>query len=157
MILIRTIALIAAMIALTVTAVAVEPDEILDDRVLGERARDISRNLRCLVCQNESIDESNADLAKDLRLLVRERLVAGDSDEQVIDYIVARYGDFVLLRPRLDSGTYLLWFGPFLVLCVGALAVFAFYRRHRTGPRADDLTDDERRRLADILKDGPPA
>ena len=100
------------------TAVAVEPDEILSDPLLETRARKLSAELRCLVCQNQSIDDSNAPLARDLRLLVRERLKAGDKDDQIIDYVVARYGEFVLLRPRLSAATIVLWLAPLLLLGV---------------------------------------
>ena len=103
-------------------ATAVQPDEILSDATLEKRARSLSAGLRCLVCQNQSIDDSDAPLAKDLRVLVRERLVAGDSDEQVIDYVVERYGDFVLLKPPVNSHTMLLWLAPLLVL-LGAIGV----------------------------------
>src|SRR3546814_16320055 len=95
---------------------------------LEQRARDLSAEIRCVVCQNESIDSSNAEIARELRLLVRERLVAGDSDQQVLDYLVARYGDFVLLRPPMTPATYLLWFGPFLILLIGAGSVFVYLR-----------------------------
>lgn len=103
-------------------ATAVQPDEILSDATLEKRARSLSAGLRCLVCQNQSIDDSDAPLAKDLRVLVRERLVAGDSDEQVIDYVVERYGDFVLLKPPVNSHTMLLWLAPLLVL-LGAVGI----------------------------------
>ena len=95
---------------------AIQPDEVLADPALEARAREIGRELRCLVCQNQSIDDSDADLARDLRVLVRERLQAGDSDRQVVDYVVSRYGDFVLLRPPVKPATYALWFGPLLIL-----------------------------------------
>src|SRR3546814_6727246 len=95
-----------------------------DPPVLEQRARDLSAEIRCVVCQNESIDSSNAEIARELRLLVRERLVAGNSDQQVLDYLVARYGDFVLLRPPMKPATYLLWFGPFLILLIGGGAGF---------------------------------
>jgi len=145
---------VAGLAFFAVSALAVEPDEMLDDPVLEARARAISKELRCLVCQNETIDESNADLAKDLRILVRERLVAGDSDEDVIAFVVARYGDFVLLKPPLRPSTALLWFGPAAILLVGLLAVAAYYRRLKASPApAPDLTDDERRRVAAIIKD----
>ena len=108
---------------------AVDPDEILDDPALEARAREISAGLRCLVCQNESIDSSNADLARDLRLLVRERLLAGDTDQEVRDYMIARYGDFVLLKPPVKPETYLLWFGPAVILVLGALGVGTYLRR----------------------------
>lgn len=136
-------------------ALAVNPDEILDDPVLEARARDISAGLRCLVCQNESIDSSNADLARDLRILVRERLVAGDSDDQVRAFMVARYGDFVLLRPPLKPETYVLWFGPGAILVLGALGV-ALYLRRRAAPPAGEakpLDAAEMARLARLLDD----
>ena len=108
---------------------AVEPDEELDDPVLEARARDISQNLRCVVCQNQSIDDSNAGIAKDLRILIRERLVAGDTNDQAIQFVVARYGDFVLLRPPFKKETYFLWFGPFIFLGVGLLLAFYYFTR----------------------------
>jgi cytochrome c-type biogenesis protein CcmH len=122
--------LCAALIAMT--AAGVEPGEMLADPVLETRARDISKNLRCLVCQNQSIDDSNAALARDLRIIVRERLAAGDSDTEVIDYVVARYGDFVLLKPPLKPVTYALWFGPVAIALAAAAAAAAFLRRRRT-------------------------
>lgn len=136
-------------------APAVQPGEILADPALEARARAISRELRCLVCRNESIDESNADLARDLRLVVRERLVAGDSDAAVLGYVTARYGDFVLLRPRFSGLNAALWLaGPVLLLAGGAFA-FAFLRRQRaTTPEAAALTAEERRRLAELMEDG---
>ena len=156
-----------ALIALTlllsalfsVGASAVQPDEILEDPALEARAREISKNLRCLVCQNQSIDDSDAELARDLRLLVRQRLVAGDGDQDVIDYVVARYGDFVLLQPPLKPTTYILWFGPalVLVLALGGAAIY-LRRRRRAGAEAADgaaLSDDERRRLDALLGDDP--
>ena len=108
---------------------AVEPDEILKDAALEKRARNISSELRCLVCQNQSIDDSNAPLARDLRILVRDRLKAGDSDAQVFDFVVARYGEFVLLRPSFGPSTLLLWLSPFLIL---GLASFVLFRSYRT-------------------------
>ena len=141
-----------------VSAGAVNPDEMLDDPALEARAREISKGLRCLVCQNQSIDDSDADLARDLRVLVRERLVAGDSDGQVIDYVVSRYGDFVLMRPPFKATTYVLWLGPALIGGLGILAMVAFYRRRTAaaaGVRAapPPLTEDEKRRLETLLDD----
>ena len=140
-------------------ALAVQPDEILTDPALEGRARALSKELRCMVCQNQSIDDSDAPLAKDLRLLVRERLQEGDSDRQVIDFLVARYGEFVLLKPRLSLHTALLWFGPPALLCGGALALFfVARRRNRRGPDEEvkpeggDLTAAEQARLAELLK-----
>ena len=148
----RAIALILALV-LAVPAFAVQPDEILDDPALEERARDLSKGLRCLVCRNESIDESNADLARDLRLLVRERLVAGDTDAEVIDFVVDRYGEYVLLRPTASGSTLLLWAaGPIMLLL--AAAVGYGYLRNRATARAEaeaDLSPEEKARLARIL------
>lgn len=132
-------------------ALAVEPDEMLADPVLEARARDISQHLRCLVCQNQSIDDSNADLARDLRILVRERLVAGDSDEQAIDFIVARYGAFVLLKPPVTEATLPLWLAPFALVFLGALAVAIYYAR-RSGVRPPPLSAAERERLDRLLR-----
>ena len=111
------------------TAGAVEPDERLDDPMLEQRAREISQQLRCVVCQNQSIDESDAPLARDLRLIIRERLVEGDNNEQVIGFVVDRYGDFVLLKPPFQADTYLLWFGPFIIFLLGVLLIFYYFRK----------------------------
>jgi cytochrome c-type biogenesis protein CcmH len=135
---------------------AVEPEEMLDDPVLEERAREISKELRCLVCQNQSIDDSNAGLARDLRVLVRERLTAGDSDEEVMSYIVDRYGDFVLLRPPVRPGTYALWFGPVLIFVVAGLGLTLFFRRRRANvvtAAPPPLTEEERTRLEALLEE----
>lgn len=137
------------------TAWAVQPDEILADPKLESRARSIGKELRCLVCQNESIDDSNADLAHDLRVLVRQRLLAGDSDAQVKDYVVARYGNYVLLKPPFDSETYLLWFGPLILLGMAGSAAVVFIRHHRMAPPVP-LSEEERRRLADLVGDKEP-
>lgn len=143
---------IAAVLLVAVRAAAVEPDEMLADPALEARAREISRELRCLVCQNQSIDDSDADLARDLRLLVRERLEAGDSDRQVMDYIVSRYGDFVLLKPPFKASTYALWIGPAFLLGIGVIAVIAFYRRRAAQRSAPPpLSEAEKRRLAALL------
>jgi cytochrome c-type biogenesis protein CcmH len=131
---------------------ATSPDEILADPVLEERARNLSRQLRCLVCQNQSIDDSDADLARDLRQLVRERLVAGDSDEEIIAFLTARYGDFVLLKPPVKPATWGLWFGPLAVLLVAAGGIVVYLRRR--GPRATasaPLSADERARLDALM------
>ncbi|WP_417828513.1 cytochrome c-type biogenesis protein CcmH [Thalassospira sp.] len=134
-------------------AQAVNPDEMLSNPVLEERAREISKELRCLVCQNQSIDDSDAELARDLRILVRERLVAGDDNQEVIDYIVARYGDYVLLNPPLKPETYILWASPVVLVVLALLAVFAFYRRkQRDGsPASASLSKDEQKRLDELL------
>ena len=140
-------------------AFAVQPDEVLKDPALEARARTLSKELRCMVCQNQSIDDSDAPLARDLRVLVRERLEAGDSDQQVIDFLVARYGDFVLLKPRFTSYTALLWLMPAVVFVIGALALVVFARRHRprtasASGESAKLTPAEAARLADILSRG---
>jgi len=136
-------------------ALAVQPDEILKDPTLEHRARALSQELRCMVCQNQSIDDSDAPLAKDLRVLVRERLTAGDSDNQVIDFLVARYGEFVLLKPRFSAHTLLLWLAPLGVLIIAAIAFLAAWRRARTPSRGAEskLTQDEEARLATLVKD----
>ena len=137
-------------------AAAVLPDEVLDDPVLENRARALSRLIRCLVCQNESIDTSNADLARELRILVRERLTDGDSDAEVFDFLVARYGDFVLLRPRMKPSNYLLWFGPAALLLFGAAGVTLYFRRRRPSS-ADGLSAEEEARVARLIGQDPDA
>lgn len=133
-------------------ALAVQPGEILADPKMEARARDISAELRCLVCQNQSIDDFDAALARDLRMLVRERLKAGDSDTQVRDYLVARYGDFILLKPPFKMETLLLWLTPFAVLLAGAAALMAFTRRRRVAPlAAQSLSETEKNRLQALL------
>lgn len=145
------LAFIALAWAATGSAWAIRPDEVLTNPKQEERARSIGRELRCLVCQNESIDDSDADLAHDLRVLVRQRIVAGDSDLQVKQYIVARYGNYVLLKPPFDAETYLLWFGPLaLLLCAVGVAII-YYRRSATVAEAAPLSADENRRLADLI------
>jgi cytochrome c-type biogenesis protein CcmH len=131
------------------SAFAVQPDEILSDPALEARARTISGELRCLVCQNQSIDASDAPLARDLRILVRERLQAGDSDDQVVALIVDRYGEFVLLKPRFEAKTLVLWATPVALLLAGALAVLHGMRHRRADHKA--LTEDEKRRIAELL------
>lgn len=135
---------------------AVLPEEQLADPALEARARDISQELRCVVCQNQSIDDSDAPLAADLRAIVRERLAAGDSDEEVMAYIVARYGNFVLLKPPLDLQTLLLWAAPLLVLIPGGVGVALYLRRRGQAASADPapLSAEERRKVAAILKTG---
>ena len=145
--------ILIGVLLLAVPAFAVEPDEILDDPALEARARALSAQLRCLVCQNQSIDDSNADLAKDLRVLVRERLVAGDTDDQVLDFVVARYGSFVLLKPPFDPSTYVLWLTPF-VLAAGAAIVVARKLAKKSPPAPQNLSPEEERKLARILRDG---
>ena len=150
----RFLAAIALLLVLIGPAAAVNPDEVLDDPALEARARQLSLEFRCLVCQNQSIDDSNAELAHDLRLLVRERLLAGDSDQDVIDYVVSRYGEFVLLKPRFSTKTLLLWGAPVLILLIGA-TVMVIGSRGRAAAKAggERLSDAEQAELAKLLKD----
>lgn len=149
----RLISTAAFLAAVSGAAVAVEPSDRLADPGLEARARALSQELRCLVCQNQSIDESNADLAHDLRVLLRKRLLAGDTDQQVLDYIVARYGQFVLLNPPFEPVTYILWLAPgVLVVGAGALLLVRAYRR-RPDDRLPPLTEEERARAALLLGD----
>ena len=148
-----------AALAASPHALAVQPDEIMKDPAQEERARALSKQLRCMVCQNQSIDDSDAPLARDLRILVRERLQAGDSNQQVLDFLVQRYGEFVLLRPRLHWRTALLWLAPPVLLIGGGIALFLMARRRsRAGaadaamPQGGALTADEQRRLAGLIK-----
>ena len=157
--------LLAGLVAVTVmmglpAAYAVQPDEIMADPVKELRARDLSRELRCMVCQNQSIDDSEAPLARDLRLLVRERIAAGDSDAQVIDFLVARYGEFVLLKPRVNQHTLLLWLVPPLALLGGGFAMWRYSRRRpKSGDDPDEsvvrLTADEQARLERLMAAEP--
>lgn len=151
----KRILLALALILSAPFAYAVQPDEILDDPALEQRARDISDGLRCLVCRNESIDESNADLARDLRILVRERLTAGDTNEEVVDYVVDRYGEYVLLNPTTRGANMLLWLaGPIMLLLAVIMAVFYLRSRAKARPDANDkLTAEEEARLAELMKD----
>jgi len=134
-------AFILALISMTMMmpAHAVDPDEILKDPALEARARVVGKELRCLVCQNQSIDDSDADLARDLRVLVRERITQGDSNEEVIDYVVSRYGDFVLLNPPFKFKTYALWFGPWVILVFGMGVIWVFYRRRQTAGNDSEM------------------
>lgn len=130
---------------------AVNPDEALSDPALEERARNLSTKLRCLVCQNQSIDDSDAPLAKDLRVLVRKRLVAGDSDSDAVEFIVARYGEYVLLQPRFAAHTWLLWILPFVLILLGGVSLFVMQRR-RPKRTVEALSKEEEAALSDILK-----
>lgn len=134
------------------SALAVQPDEILKNPALEARARALSTELRCLVCQNQAIDDSDAPLARDLRLLIRERLVAGDSDEKVLGFIVGRYGEFVLLRPRFETKTILLWAGPFAVLLLAGLFLLTRRRANWAGNAEAPLSTDEKAALDRLLK-----
>jgi cytochrome c-type biogenesis protein CcmH len=148
--------IIAVALLLPGVAAAVSPDEMLADPVLEQRARDISAELRCLVCQNQSIDDSDADLARDLRLLVRERLVAGDSDEDVRQYVVDRYGEYVLLNPRVSTQTLLLWGAAPALLVVGLVALWlAGRRRSAAEVGSDGLTAEERAALDELKNPSP--
>jgi cytochrome c-type biogenesis protein CcmH len=149
----RLAALVLLVLAFGSPAMAVQPQEMLKDPVLEQRARALSAGLRCMVCQNESIDESHAPLARDIRVLVRERLTAGDTDAEVIDFLVARYGNFVLLKPPFEVSTILLWVTPFAVLVLGAAgACLALRRRRASGTGVVALNEVERARLEEVLK-----
>ncbi len=148
----RAIFALLVLATVVTAAPAVQPDEVLPEKQLEERARAISTELRCLVCQNQSIDDSDAPLARDLRLLVRERLTAGDSDAGVRDFVVSRYGEFVLLKPPFGASTLLLWLSPILVLGLGALMLFVARRRTATPAAARPLDADEQRRLDALLR-----
>lgn len=132
---------------------AVQPDEILDDPILEQRARELSKGLRCMVCQNESIDDSDAALARDLRILVRERLVAGDSDDEVLDFVVERYGEFALLKPTFGGGNLILWIaGPLGLIFALFIGVNMVRRSNASSGAKDTLSSDEEARLNEILK-----
>ncbi|WP_306417890.1 cytochrome c-type biogenesis protein [Roseinatronobacter sp. S2] len=150
----RTLLAVLA-IAISSPSWAVQPDEILDDPVLESRARDISAGLRCLVCRNESIDESNADLARDMRLLVRERLVEGDSNEDAVAYIVDRYGEYVLLRPTTEGANIILWVAAPVMFLIALGSAVIYLRRRARAPEADKsgLSPEEKRRLQELLKE----
>ena len=149
----RVLRLILLLMLLPIGALAVQPDEVLSDPALELRAREISKHLRCVVCQNQSIDDSDAPLARDLRLLVRERLKAGDSDGQVYDFLTARYGDFVLLRPPIKPSTWLLWFGPAIVLLLGGIALVRSFRRRKIAVEQAPISDAERASLKRLLEE----
>ena len=145
----KRFSLVIFALAASMSAWAVEPSERLENPALETRARDVSKALRCVVCQNETIDDSSAELAHDMRLLVRARIAAGDTNEQVLAYMVQRYGDFVLLKPRITAETLLLWFGPFALLLIGG--VMAARRLRRPAPSAPTtLSDEEARELRAI-------
>lgn len=153
---IAQVTLFVAVIASS-AALAVQPDEILKDPALETRARQLSHELRCMVCQNQSIDDSEAPLARDLRVLVRERLTEGDSDQQVLDFLVARYGEFVLLRPRFEWHTLLLWGLPPVALIAGMIGLYLKMRRYKEpGLESAALSHEERRRLSTLVEPGNP-
>jgi len=154
---IRTLAVGVTMLLLsllaTFPAAAVQPDEMLRDPVLEARARALSQGLRCLVCQNQSIDDSDASLAHDLRVLLRERLTAGDSDRQAVDFIVARYGNFVLLKPPLEWNTAVLWLSPLLLLLIAGAGFWRYLARHKAEPAPVPLSAEDEARLAPLLSE----
>ncbi len=150
----RKLLLSVLFIVVAFPAFAVNPDEVLKDPTMELRARELSKELRCVVCQNQSIDDSDAELARDLRVLVRDRLVKGDSDDEVLEFIVARYGDFVLLRPPFKGITYLLWLSPILILILGIFGIIAFFKKKAEGAGnslAKPLSTDEKKRLDALL------
>ncbi len=133
---------------------ATSPDELLEDPEMERRARGLSKELRCLVCQNQSIDDSDADLARDLRALVRERLLEGDTDEEIIDFVTQRYGDFVLLRPPMKPTTWILWYGPPVLFLIAGVCLVLYVRRRRHAPISapvDDLSEEEQAKLEKLL------
>jgi cytochrome c-type biogenesis protein CcmH len=154
---VRWLCVIATSLVLSAQiAGAVQPDEMLGDPRLEARARTLSRELRCMVCQNQSIDDSEAPLARDLRVLVRERIRLGDSDQKVIDFLVARYGQFVLLRPRLEWHTALLWFAPLVLLIGGAIALIGLAGRRRGANESTALSAEEEAKLARLISKDQP-
>ena len=148
---IRRLLLVLMLMFSAAPALAVNPDEILSDPVLEERARNLSAQLRCMVCQNQSIDDSNAELARDLRVLVRERLTNGDTDEQVIDYVVSRYGEFVLLNPRFSTRTLVLWTAPVILLLIGGMVLVLMARGRLQARAPAALTPEEQARIDELL------
>ena len=149
----RVAAIVGLLFAGMAPAQAVQPDEILKDPALEARARALSQELRCLVCQNQSIDDSDAPLARDLRLLLRERLTAGDTDKAAMAYIVARYGNFVLLKPPFQANTLLLWLAPVVLLLMAGAGFYRHLRRQADPGAAPPLTKDEEARLAELMRD----
>lgn len=160
----RMLSLLAVLLLCATSAYAVEPNEILDDPVMEKRAREIGKSLRCVVCQNQAIDDSNSDLARDMRVLVRKRLMAGSADSEVIEYMVSRYGDYVLLQPPMKATTYVLWFAPGGFILIGVFAIAMYYRRRRaesdaavaaggaSEPAAQALTSEEEARITALLE-----
>ena len=143
---------LAAPVISTGPAFAVEPDEVLSDPVLEARAREIGKVLRCPVCQGENIDESHAEIARDMRILVRDRITAGDTNQQILDYMVSRYGDYVLLKPRFMGSTLILWFGPLIVLVIGGFVVAS--RLQLCGQAVEPLSPEEEQTLASLTESG---
>lgn len=151
----RFLMVLILLVSFVPASFAVQPDEVLDDPVLEQRARDISTGLRCLVCQNQSIDDSDADLARDLRIVVRERLVAGDSDDQVVEFVVARYGEFVLLKPTFSGHNLILWIAAPLVFVIGLVMVFIVLRRQKRATSEAALTAEEADMLRELAESEP--
>ena len=150
---IRRIVLVLFLFLSALPAFAVNPDEVLEDPALEARARALSAQLRCMVCQNQSIDDSNADLARDLRLLVRDHLKKGETDDQILTYLVSRYGEFVLLKPTFSARNIILWGSPVVLLGLGALSMF-LWARNRTGKSTGtELSEDEKAKLEKLLAD----
>ena len=148
----KHLSILLAALCIAGGALAVEPKEMLKDPALEARARDISKQLRCVQCQNESIDESNAQIAKDMRILVRDRITAGDSNRQIVDYMVSRYGDYVLLKPRFTASTLTLWLGPIVILILGGVIVSTRLRRSDPQPIAP-LSPEEEMQLTELTND----
>lgn len=148
-------AVLVSVCLLVGNALALQPNEVLTDTALEARARALSKDIRCLVCQNQSIDDSNANLARDLRVLVRERLQKGDSDTEILDFLVKRYGDFVLLKPPVKVSTYLLWYGPIGIFILGVIGLIVFFRNRLVVPAraTTGLSADEEKRIAALLDD----
>lgn len=153
----KIIMMAAALLIWATPAPAVEPDEIMDDPALEARAREVSKDLRCVVCQNQSIDDSDSGIAKKMRVLVRERIAKGDSNQEVKDYLVSRYGDFVLLKPPMKAKTLVLWFGPALMVIIGLVGIIFYYRRRNAqaaqNQAAAPLSAKEQARLDALLKE----
>ncbi|TDQ63802.1 cytochrome c-type biogenesis protein CcmH [Maritalea mobilis] len=151
----RFLMVLILLVSFVPASFAVQPDEVLDDPALEQRARDISAGLRCLVCQNQSIDDSDADLARDLRIVVRERLVAGDSNDEVVEFVVARYGEFVLLKPTFSGHNLILWIAAPLVFVIGLVIVFAVSLRQKRVTSDATLTSEEAKMLAELAESEP--
>ena len=149
---------LAFLFLLALAAPALAQEMALPDPAQEQRARDLAREIRCVVCQSQSIADSDADIAKELRVLIREQIAAGKSDDEIRDYLVARYGDFVLFKPPLKPSTVVLWFGPFAILIAAGIGVAVFFRRRASEtPRAKELSNDERARVARLLNEGDGA
>lgn len=151
----RIILLALFCLVLPGSVLAVQPDEKLDDPALEARARELSAEIRCVVCQHESIETSNAGIARDIRILIRERLTAGQNEDQVREYLVSRYGDYILFQPPMKPATWLLWFGPGLVFLIGLMTFIGYLLKRRPVHRPDHLSEDEQRRLQQLVEEDP--